>query len=182
MDDFAPTFELTEAAFLALLVKNEPALRAYARSLVPDWELVDEAIQEASVTMWQKRGQLETADGFVPWARVILRYKCLRQLEKLRAQRPLLNQAVLDTLADRATTRDSDTLQARGRALHACLSQFSLAHRELLLAPHDSKVTIAELASRSNKSPNAFYKLLARLRDQLTDCMRQRLAAEAPNA
>ena len=84
--------------------------------------------------------------------------------------------------ADRATTRDSDTLQARGRALHACLSQFSLAHRELLLAPHDSKVTIAELASRSNKSPNAFYKLLARLRDQLTDCMRQRLAAEAPNA
>ena len=84
-------FELTEPGFLTLLVKHEPALRAYARSLVPDWDLVDEALQEASVTMWQKRSQMETADGFVPWARVILRFKCLRQLEKLRSRRPLLS-------------------------------------------------------------------------------------------
>jgi RNA polymerase sigma-70 factor (ECF subfamily) len=90
MDDERPQFELTEPDFLELLVKHEPALRAYARGLVPDWDLVDEALQEASVTMWQKRGQLESADGFVPWARVVLRYKCLRQLEILRSRRPLL--------------------------------------------------------------------------------------------
>ena len=61
-------------------------MRGYARSLVPDWDLVDEALQEASVTMWQKRGQLQSPDGFVPWARVILRFKCLQQLEKLRTR------------------------------------------------------------------------------------------------
>ena len=84
MDNEQPQFELTESAFLTLLVKHEPSLRVYARSLVPDWDLVDEALQEASVTMWQKREQLESLDGFVPWARVILRFKCLRQVEKLR--------------------------------------------------------------------------------------------------
>lgn len=100
MDDQERQFELTEPDFLALLVKFEPALRAYARGLVPDWDLVDEALQEASVTMWQKRSQLESADGFVPWARVILRFKCLRQLEKLRSRRPLLSDDVLEKVAE----------------------------------------------------------------------------------
>ena len=46
-----------------MLVYHEPVLRAYARAIVPDWELVDEAIQEASITMWQKREQLQERDG-----------------------------------------------------------------------------------------------------------------------
>ena len=35
---------------MALLAKHEPALRAYVRSLVPDWDLSDEVLQEASVS------------------------------------------------------------------------------------------------------------------------------------
>jgi RNA polymerase sigma-70 factor (ECF subfamily) len=98
--------------------------------------MVDEALQEASVTMWQKRGQLAAADGFMPWARVILRFKCLRQVEKLRARRPLLSDEMLTTLAERFENRSLDDATARGKALNLCLGQFSAEHRELLLAPH----------------------------------------------
>ena len=179
MDDERPQFELTEPDFLELLVKHEPALRAYARGLVPDWDLVDEALQEASVTMWQKRGQLESVDGFVPWARVVLRYKCLRQLEILRSRRPLLSDEMIQALADRGENRSAEDAIARERALHACLDQFSADHRELLLAPHCSTTTVVELAERRKKSPNALYKLLSRLREQLTECIRLRMTAEA---
>jgi len=179
MDDERLQFELTEPDFLELLVKHEPALRAYARSLVPDWDLVDEALQEASVTMWQKRGQLESADGFVPWARVVLRYKCLRQLEILRSRRPLLSDEMLQALAERGESRSAEDATARERALHTCLDQFSAEHRELLLVPHCSTTTVVELAERRKKSPNALYKLLARLREQLTECVRLRMTAEA---
>lgn len=179
MDDEQTQFELTEPDFLALLVKHELALRAYARVLVPDWDLVDEALQEASVTMWQKRGQLESADGFVPWARVILRFKCLRQLEKLRASRPLLSDEMLENLAERAANRTVEEISARERMLPTCLSQFSADHRELLLAPHRSTTTVAQLAERRRKTPNALYKLLARLREQLADCIQTRVEAEA---
>ena len=178
MDKQEPNFQLAEDELLALLVKHEPILRAYARSLVPDWDLVDEALQEASVTMWQKRSQLESADGFLIWARVVLRFKCLRQLEKLRSRRPLLSDAILETLAERLQRQSMEKLTARGRALHACLDQFSAEHRELLLAPHSSAYTIVELAAQRNKSPNSLYKLLARLREQLTDCIHLRIAAE----
>jgi len=178
MENEHSQFELTESAFLTLLVKYKPVLRAYARALVPDWDRVDEALQEASVTMWEKRGQLESADGFVPWARVILRFKCLRQVEKLRSQRPLLSDEMLTTLADRGDASLAGDAEARSRALHVCLGQFSTEHRELLLAPHSSTYSVVELAERHQKSPNSLYKLLGRLRQQLADCIRLRLAAE----
>ena len=178
MDDTKLQFDLSETEFLALLVKHEPSLRAFARTLVPDWDWADEALQEASVTMWQKRGQLQSTDGFVPWAKVILRFKCLKQLERLRQRRPLLSNELLETLADRDASRSEIELTQRGRALHACLNQFSAEHRELLLAPHRSTDSVVKLAQRQKKTPNALYKLLGRLREQLIACIRQRLAAE----
>lgn len=179
MADENPQFELEENDFLALLVKSEPALRGYARSLVPDWDMVDEALQEASVTMWQKRGQLQSADGFVPWAHVIVRYKCLQQLEKLRTRRPLLSDELIEQLAQRAESRSLESAIDRERALRTCLSQFSAEHRELLLAPHSSACSVVELAHRRNKTANALYKLLGRLREQLRECIDHRLAVEA---
>lgn len=176
MNDESRQFELKEDDFVALLVKCEPALRGYARSLVPDWDLVDEALQEASVTMWQKRSQLAAADGFMPWARVILRFKCLRQVEKLRSQRPLLSDEMLTTLAERFESRSLEDATARGKALNLCLGQFSVEHRELLLAPHSATTSVVDLAERRKKTPNALYKLLARLREQLTECIRLRIA------
>jgi RNA polymerase sigma-70 factor (ECF subfamily) len=176
MNDESRKFELKEDDFVALLVKFEPALRGYARSLVPDWDLVDEALQEASVTMWQKRSQLEAADGFMPWARVILRFKCLRQVEKLRSQRPLLSDEMLTMLAERFENRSLEDATARSKALHLCLDQFSAEHRELLLAPHSATTSVVDLAERRRKTPNTLYKLLARLREQLTECIRLRIA------
>lgn len=40
---------LAESDFLRLFVKNEEALRAFARVLLPTWESLDEVLQEASV-------------------------------------------------------------------------------------------------------------------------------------
>lgn len=172
-------FILGEAEFLTLLVKHEPAFRGYARSFLPDWDLVDEALQEASVTMWQKRGQLENADGFAPWGKVILRFKCLNQIEKLRARRPLLSDELLETLAERSNRRSDEDTSCRGQALHTCLNHFSPEHRDLLLAPHRSTDSVVEIAERQQRSPNSLYKLLGRLRERLAECIRLRIASEA---
>ncbi|MCA9051191.1 MAG: hypothetical protein KDA89_20785, partial [Planctomycetaceae bacterium] len=115
-----------------------------------------------------------------PWARVILRFKCLRQVEKLRSQRAMLSDEVLAKLADRGESRSAEAVAARGKALHECLQQFSAEHRELLLAPHSSATSVVELSECREKTPNALYKLLGRLREQLADCIRLKLPAEVP--
>ncbi|MEM6776448.1 MAG: sigma factor [Planctomycetota bacterium] len=171
--------DLSEQDFVALLVKHEPALRAFARALLPEWDLVDEALQDASVTIWKKRELLNDSDGFLPWARAIVRFKCMQQLGKLRMRRTTLSDEMLDALAERGQNRPADLIAARGRAMSLCLRQFSMEHRELLLVPHTDGCSVTGLAEQRRKSANALYKLLGRLRSQLKECIARRITVEA---
>ena len=89
-----PPPALTQGDFVRLLMRNEPALRAYSRSLLPDWHLVDEVIQEASVTLWEKFNQLRDEAGFLPWAKVVARFEVLGWLRDKGRDRLVLNEEV----------------------------------------------------------------------------------------
>ncbi|MEL6110907.1 MAG: sigma-70 family RNA polymerase sigma factor [Planctomycetota bacterium] len=167
-----------EAEFMRLFVRHEPVLRAYARSLLPNWNAIDDALQEASVTMWQKLGQLEHHDGFLPWAKVILRYKCLQMIERLRRDRPLLSDEVLKLIAAEAEETTLGEFTELRTALGHCLDQFSKTHQELLLAPYRGAGRVRLLADQAGKSANSLYKLLGRLREKLTVCVQGRVGAE----
>ena len=169
------TSTFNEADFMRLFVKHEPALRAYARSILPDWNSIDDALQEASVTMWQKLEQLADEDGFLPWSKVILRFKCLQIAERLRRERPLLSENVLNLLADEADSVTVSQLAEMRIALNACLPKFSNAHRELLLAPYGQAGRVKQLAEEAGKSANALYKLLGRLRQKLAGCISSKI-------
>ncbi len=170
---------LDEGDFMRLLMQHEPALRAFARSLLPDWTLVDEAIQEASLTIWKKFDQLQDEAGFLPWAKVIVRFKCLSELGKLGRDRHVFSPGVLEMLADEAEAFDAEEHAAAMRALRSCLNQFSKPHRELLLAPYAGDGRVTQLAEASGKSANALYKLLGRLREKLSTCVHRSVAQHA---
>jgi len=163
---------------MRLFVRNEPILRAYARSMLPNWSSVDDALQEASVTMWQKLGQLDSEDGFLPWSKVIVRYKCLQLVERLRREKPLLSDEVLKLLAEEADKTTPDEFGSLRSALDVCLAEFSELHQQLLLAPYRGAGRVKELAEQTGKSANAFYKLLGRLREKLSTCIKLRVQAE----
>ena len=170
---------LSEGEFMRLFVKHEPALRAFARSILPDWNSVDDALQEASVTMWEKLGQLRDESGFLPWAKVILRFKCLSAIGAVRRDRHVLSDEVLNLIADEAEAMDAEEFAAIRGALTACLTQFSEPHQELLLAPYAGDGRVKQLAEQGRKSVNALYKLLGRLREKLANCIRGQLELEA---
>ena len=93
---------IDEANFMMLFLKHENALRAFARSLLPDWSSVDDVLQEASVVMWKKLDQVENEDGFLPWGKVIVRFKCLNYLQKKKSEKFIFNEDVLKLIADDA--------------------------------------------------------------------------------
>lgn len=178
MNTQSSEFELSEEVFLRLLVKHESVLRAYARSIVPDWNLVDEAIQEASVVMWQKREQLREESGFAPWAKVILRFKCLRQIEKLRLERPILSDAMIATLTNRHDVSATGIDRDKTTAFKKCFRELSSDHQKLLLAPHTPNISLASIAAEKKRTANALYKAMGRLRKKLSSCIRKRLISE----
>ena len=170
---------LSEGDFMRLFVKHEPALRAFARTLLPDWHSVDEALQEASVTMWEKLGQLNGEGGFLPWGKVIVRFKCLSIITSLRRDRFLLSDTVIELLAREAEMTEAEEHMIARQALRSCLDQFSETHRELLFAPYSGDGKVIRLAENQGKSTNALYKMLGRLRTKLSSCVRSQLNLEA---
>lgn len=170
--------KLSEGEFMRLFVKHEPALRAFARSMLPDWNSVDDALQEASVTMWQKLAQLRDEDGFLPWAKVILRFKCLSAIDKVRRDRHVLSDKVLELIADEADAVDAEQSVAIRRALIVCMTKFSQPQQQLLLAPYSGDGRVKQLAAQGSRTVNALYKLLGRLREKLASCIRGQLQVE----
>ena len=177
MADPAPSDRtLDQGDFMRLLMQHEPALRAFARSLLPNWHLVDEVIQEASVTAWEKFDQLRDEPGFLPWAKVIVRFKCLSAIGKLGRDRLVFSEGVLELLADEAEQIDAEEQAEKMVALRGCLARFSKPHQELLLAPYAGDGRVRSIAEESGKSANALYKLLGRLREKLSTCVHQTIA------
>ena len=178
-DESSAANEPADERFLRLFVTHEAALRAYARALVPTWDAVDEVIQEASLVIWRKLDQLETPDGFLPWAKVIVRFEALRARRNFARDRLVFSEELMTKLAESTDEPDAEELVLEKAALQRCLCKLSPTNQELLLAPYGGSGKIKELAGQSPRTVNSFYKLLGRLRAKLQHCVERELAMAA---
>lgn len=161
---------------LALLTEHEGALRAYARSLLPNWDAVDETLQDAFLVICQKVSQLETREAFLPWAKVIVRFEALKSRRKFARDRLVFSDTLVEMLAcEGEAASEVDDTEKWQRALDECLRTLSAPNRELVLAPYRSDGAVVEIARRSGRTVNSLYKLLGRLRHKLRDCMENKL-------
>ena len=172
-----PTKTETDEGFLRLFVRNEQALRIYARALVPTWDAVDDVLQEASVVMWRKLGQLDSHNNFLPWAKVIVRFEALRCRRKFARDRLVFSEELLGMLADQSADREEDELVVEKAMLKRCLDKLSSSNRELVLAPYAGSGRVKELAIQSNRTSNSLYKLLGRLRTKIQGCVENEVSA-----
>ena len=162
--------KIDEGLFLRAFVKHESDLRAYARALLPDWEAVEESIQEASVVMWRKIDQLQSEDEFLPWAKTVLRFEILKTRRKYARDKHVFTDELIEMLAvdGLGNTAQSSERQA---ALQKCLRKLSAPNRELVLAPYAADTAVTRIAEKSGRTVNSLYKLMGRLRHKLRKCV-----------
>ena len=94
----APGYEL----FVGLLTRHEPALRRFARTLLPDWGDVDEVMQRTALAAWRKFGQFDPVTDFLKWSLVIARYEALAYRRAMGRDRLVFSDGFLERLADEA--------------------------------------------------------------------------------
>lgn len=163
---------------MRLFVAHEPELRAFLRTLLPTWEAVDDVLQEASVVMWKKLDQLENEEGFLPWAKVIVRFKALHARRTVARDRLVLSEETVALLSEEAIELAPDQVARERKALDLCLQKLSHEHRTLVLLPYRETGGLTELAQKTNRTMNSLYKLLGRLREKLRLCVERELVAE----
>ena len=164
---------------MRLFVAHEPVLRAYAQTMLPTWEAVDDVLQESSVVMWKKLDQLQDDAGFLPWAKVIVRFEALRARRRVARDRLVLSEETMSKLADQELEVSHDPLDRERDALKRCLAKLSDEHQRLVMMPYLESGGLKDLAERTRRSANSLYKLLGRLREKLRICVEQEMELSA---
>lgn len=157
---------------MKLFLKHENAFRAFARSLLPNWESVDDVLQEASMVMWKKLDQLEDENGFLPWGKVIVRFQSLKYIQKIKSEKLLFSKETLNLIADESCRLSEEDHAFRRNALQICLEKLSESQRRLIMAPYYQHGSVKVLADRNKVSVNSLYKKIGRLRERLSLCIR----------
>ena len=163
--------------FEALFENHELAFRVYAKVMLPTWDAVDEVMQNASLVMWQKMGDLDSADGFLPWGKVIVRFTALKYL-RTRSRDPLVfDPDLVELLAAEGDRRDDEQLAKQQEALSHCLEALGSASRKLVLSPYRGHGYLTQLAEATGRTRNSIYKQIRRIRGKLEQCVTQQLGS-----
>jgi RNA polymerase sigma-70 factor, ECF subfamily len=166
-----------ESQFLGLYLAHEEGLRAFVRALVRDRSEFDDAFQMVVLTLWEKFDTYDKTRPFGPWARGVAA-KDVFQVRRESGRRPTpfspeVVEAILDSFERRLTSNPPESHQLE--ALEHCVGALPGRWRRLLDLRYTDGLSLAEMAGRIGRTLGATQRALSRVRQQLADCVKQRL-------
>jgi RNA polymerase sigma-70 factor, ECF subfamily len=160
--------------FVRLLVTHETYVRAYILSLLPHWAEAEEVFQETCVRLYQQIDEWDPSKSFRAWACTLAYYQVLTHRKKSQRDQPRFGQAFLDAVVSQFTDESfSDDLRAD--ALRSCLDKLRADHRQILDLTYRDDLSVEQVARQTNRTIDAVYKTLMRVRKLLRSCVERRI-------
>ncbi len=164
--------------FLLLFLQNQRRLYAYVLTLLPNRADADDVLQETSLVMWDKFDAGQPPTDFLAWGRRVAYHKILDFYKKTHRTQARLSRVFVERLAEVAAEPDVVQLDARREALAGCVEKLAPRDRELLTHRFADGATTQSTSEQLGRSVDAVYKALAKLRQNLFDCVQKTLARE----
>jgi RNA polymerase sigma-70 factor (ECF subfamily) len=163
--------------FLRLFLENERRLYGYILTLLANQADADDVLQESSMVMWDKFDEQHPPDDFAAWGCRIAYFKVLDFFKKSRRSRVRFSQAMLERVVETLVEQaDSLQLDERRDALDGCIAKLRPRERDLLARRFAEGATTRSTAEQVGRSADAVYKMLAKIRVKLFDCVSRALA------
>ena len=156
-----------------LFLQYQPAIRGYILSMIPDFSLADDVVQETFLVVTRKASTFELGTSFGAWVRTIARFKVL---EAIRARKfETLSEEVLDALAteDRGFAGDTDE---RIRLLRGCMEQLAPQARKSIRYRYEQDHLPPQIARLMGCTVPSVNVTLSRARAFLRDCVERNMA------
>ena len=163
--------------FISLIAAHSQSIQRYIYTLLPDRDQAQDVYQESVMTLWEKFSDYRGDEHFLPWAFRFAHYKVLAQRKKNRRQPVLLDEDVLNMLAEEQV-EENERLEAQLRLLPGCLDKLTQNERRLLQVRYDGRATVAQIAEETGRLAETLYRVLHRVRKKLLHCIERRLAME----
>jgi RNA polymerase sigma-70 factor (ECF subfamily) len=177
MDAHPPDPTADTEAYLRLLTQHDRWLATYVYSLVASAADAQDILQEVKVTMWKHFANFEAGTNFRAWARKIATNQILnyrRATQKHVSSQ--LEENFIEAVAAEIDRR-ADVLDRKADALRLCLRKLPETHRKIVVWRYFEDCGVEEIAAKSERSVEAVYRLLSRIRAVLNDCVSRQIAS-----
>jgi len=164
-----------ELQFTIQLTAHRRQLYAFIYSLLTDHADAEDVYQRCSMIMWEKFDQFDSTCDFLPWAMGIAFYEVKNFLRVSSRDRHRFSEQLLNQLFERMSYQKSDH-STQMLSLEKCLK--SLRQKDLWLVEqvYWERRKCSAVAEELGMKINALYDRVGRIRSQLKDCVRRRVA------
>lgn len=162
-----------QAEFVRLWTMASPRVHVYILTMVMNWADADDLLQDVGVTAWEKFSEYDRSREFVPWACGIARNKIL--LFKRNESRCLAwSPDLIDRIEQAGGVSGETQVDEYRESLQKCLDELSPSDRQLLAVWESPRETIKKAAQELERSVEALYKSVQRLRVRVFECVSRR--------
>ena len=156
-----------------LFVKHSSAVRGFILSLIPDFELADDILQEVFVVVTERADSFEPGTNFVAWARAIARNKVMSAQQRFRSNAQVLSPDTLEALCEEMPPED-ETDQVE--ALRDCIGKLAPRAEQVTRMRYHEHRKPAEIAIALGWTAASVYVALSRARTFLRHCVEEHTA------
>jgi len=174
-DDVAPQRMDT---FVRLLGQHQRRIFLYVMGLVPNASDAEEIIQETNLVLWRAFDQFQPGTNFAAWACKVAFHQVLAFRKRRQRERLEFSPAFLEAVAAETDTI-SDVLEERSQALAGCVGKLPEAQRDLLRLRYTEGLAVEVIAAKLDRSVEAVYRALSRVRHTVYQCVTRSLKREA---
>jgi RNA polymerase sigma-70 factor (ECF subfamily) len=162
----APDPQLHVARVQQLFLEHQPALRCYVLSIVRDFVLAQDVVQETFLAVTRKAASFDLSTQFLAWACTIARFEALNALR--RANRPALSAETLELLA---ASEEAPGPDYRSDWLQRCMGRLTPTLQKMMRLRYEEALKPSEISKLIGWTPNAVCVATSRARTELRRCM-----------
>ena len=156
----------------------QPALTAYAHSILCDFPAAQDVVQNAYVVLAGKFDDFEEGTSIMAWCRTIVRLQALAYIRKNRREQLVEDRILLEAMDAAFEARQtSGETSVRLDCLRECLQQLPERGREMIRLRYQDKAAYQQMAESLGMTLEAIRKSLYRTKQQLAKCVRLRMEA-----
>ena len=163
--------------FVRQLTEHQNRIYGYVYSLLGDHSRASDVVQEVNLVLWRKISEYDSDRPFLPWAFAIARFQVMAHIRDRQRDRLLLDEELAKQLCDE-TENQSEHFESIQIALRSCMNQLTANDKALVHHRYYRGMSVAEVASATEKSVSAVKVALMRARQSLAACVQSKVAGE----
>jgi RNA polymerase sigma-70 factor (ECF subfamily) len=171
-EDKRPECSENYRLFIKLYLANERRIYGFVRALIPNWNDVDDIIQETASVMWSKFDQFEKGTNFSAWALKIAHNQVLNYCKSRKKDRLCFSETALEGIANKSMHHVQNT-DERLSLLRICLQKLQAAELSLIQMRYEPGGSTKSVSQQTGKNLHVLYRHLNKIHAKLLMCIRR---------